>query len=233
MGTSPSRSGGTRPRCPATRSSSSSRPGRAGPRTRGRSRSGTAAPTSATARSCGGGRSAGRTCSTAWTTCCPAPTPPACAPTTCRSPPPAHRRAPAPPPPPPLRAHPLPLSTRRPPAGRGPLLLAGDALSLVNPFTGEGIFYAVLSGSLAGAAAAEPDPARRYAAALGRRLGRHLRHSGATAWLSRAPRFVDAVVRAAYRDAAVFGRVVDLGLGDGTLDPRTLGRVARELVTNP
>jgi menaquinone-9 beta-reductase len=132
-----------------------------------------------------------------------------------------------------LRAHHLPLSTRRPPAGRGPLLLAGDALSLVNPFTGEGIFYAVLSGSLAGAAAAEPDPARRYAAALGRRLGRHLRHSGATAWLSRAPRFVDAVVRAAYRDAAVFGRVVDLGLGDGTLDPRTLGRVARELVTNP
>ena len=45
-----------------------------------------------------------------------------------------------------LRAHHLPLSTRRPPPGAGPVLLAGDALSLINPFTGEGIFYAVLSG---------------------------------------------------------------------------------------
>ena len=52
-----------------------------------------------------------------------------------------------------LRAHHLPLSTRRPPPARGRVLLAGDALSLINPFTGEGIFYAVLSGALAGAAA--------------------------------------------------------------------------------
>lgn len=130
-----------------------------------------------------------------------------------------------------LRAHHLPLSTHRPPAGRGRLLLAGDAMSLINPFTGEGIFYAVLSGALAGAAATGPDPARAYPAALRRRLGRHLRHSGAAARLSRAPRFVDAAVRAAHRDAAVFRRIVDLGLGDGTLDLRTLGRVGRELVT--
>ena len=33
------------------------------------------------------------------------------------------------------------------------MLLAGDAQSLINPLTGEGIFYAVLSGGLAGAAA--------------------------------------------------------------------------------
>ncbi|WP_203936260.1 NAD(P)/FAD-dependent oxidoreductase [Spirilliplanes yamanashiensis] len=130
-----------------------------------------------------------------------------------------------------LRAHHLPLSTHRPPPGRGRVLLAGDALSLINPFTGEGIFYAVLSGALAGAAAIGPDPARRYAAALRARLGRHLRHSGAAAWLSRAPRFVDAAVRAAHRDARVFGRVVDLGLGDGHLDVRTLCRIGGELVT--
>ena len=53
-----------------------------------------------------------------------------------------------------LRAHHLPLSSWRPVAGQGRLLLAGDALSLVNPFTGEGIFYAVVSGTLAGTAAA-------------------------------------------------------------------------------
>ncbi len=129
-----------------------------------------------------------------------------------------------------LRAHHLPLATHRPPPGRGRLLLAGDALSLINPFTGEGIFYAVLSGALAGAAAAGDDPARRYAAALRSRLGRHLRQSGAVARLTRRPRFVDAAVRAADRDARVFAQVVDLGLGDGTLTYRTLARIARELL---
>jgi flavin-dependent dehydrogenase len=131
-----------------------------------------------------------------------------------------------------LRAHHLPLSTHRPQPARGRVLLAGDALSLINPFTGEGIFYAVLSGSLAGAAAAAgPDRvAARYTAALRRRLGRHLRHSGLAAFLTRQPRMLDAAVRAAHHDRAVFGRVVDLGLGDGVFDTRTMVRIAREVI---
>jgi geranylgeranyl reductase family protein len=131
-----------------------------------------------------------------------------------------------------LRAHHLPLSTARPAPGRGRILLVGDALSLINPFTGEGIFYAVLSGSLAGAAAAAgPDRvAARYAAALRTRLGRHLRHSSAAARLTTRPWVVDAAVRAAARDRRVFGRVVDLGLGDGTFDARTVGRIVAESV---
>jgi menaquinone-9 beta-reductase len=131
-----------------------------------------------------------------------------------------------------LRAHHLPLSTHRPPPGRGPVLLAGDALSLINPFTGEGIFYAVLSGALAGAAAAA-GPERvteRYTAAFHRRLGRHLRHSGFAARLTRRPEVVDAAVRAARRDGAVFRRMVELGLGDGVFDLRTIGRIGVALV---
>jgi geranylgeranyl reductase family protein len=132
-----------------------------------------------------------------------------------------------------LRAHHLPLSTRRPPAGRGRVLLAGDALSLINPFTGEGIFYAALSGALAGAGAAAGGPraGEQYAAALRARLGRHLRHSGAAAWLGRRPWLVDGAVRAASRRARVFDRLVDLGLGDGLLDARTLARIAAGVVT--
>lgn len=126
-----------------------------------------------------------------------------------------------------LRAHHLPLSTHRPPPGRGRVVLAGDALSLINPFTGEGIFYALLSGALAGAAAADvPErAARRYAAALRRRLGTHLRHSSVAAWLARRRRVVDAAVRAARRDDRTYRAIVELGLGDGRLDARTLGMI--------
>lgn len=131
-----------------------------------------------------------------------------------------------------LRAHHLPLSTHRPQPGRGRLVLAGDALSLINPFTGEGIFYALLSGALAGTAAAgSPEyTARRYTAALRRRLGTHLRHSSAAAWLARHRQVVDAAVRAARSDARVFGRVVELGLGDGRLDARTLAMIGKGLL---
>lgn len=137
------------------------------------------------------------------------------------------------------RAHHLPLSTHRPAPGRGRVLLAGDALSLINPFTGEGIFYAVLSGSLAGAAAAataatahlDGSAATAYATALRRRLGRHLRHSGAAARLAQRPWIVDGAVRAARADQRVFDTMLALGLGDGRLDPATLLRIARRVIT--
>lgn len=48
----------------------------------------------------------------------------------------------------------LPLSTWRWRPARGPVLLAGDAAGLVNPMTGEGIYYAVATGLAAGRAAA-------------------------------------------------------------------------------
>jgi flavin-dependent dehydrogenase len=128
-----------------------------------------------------------------------------------------------------LRAHHLPLSTFRPVPGRGRLLLAGDALSLINPFTGEGIFYALLSGALAGAAAARAGlgAARLYRLALHRRLGRHLRHSGVASWLGEHAWIVDAAVRAARADQRTFDSIVELGLGDGLLTPRTVAAIAR------
>ncbi|GAA1630630.1 geranylgeranyl reductase family protein [Saccharothrix algeriensis] len=128
------------------------------------------------------------------------------------------------------RAHHLPLSTRRPAPGHGRVLLAGDALSLINPFTGEGIFYALVSGELAGRAAVTPGGAAAgaaYSQALRRRLGRHLRHTAAVAWLTARPWLVDAGIRAAARDRRVFDGLVALGLGDGLLTPRLLGAVAR------
>jgi geranylgeranyl reductase family protein len=125
-----------------------------------------------------------------------------------------------------LRAHRLPLSTGRPRLRDGRVLLAGDAQSLINPFTGEGIHYAVLSGALSGAAALDgPGAGATYRRALRRELGTHLRHTGAVAMLTRGPGLVDGAVRAAARRQGVFDDLVELGLGRGRLHPGTLARV--------
>jgi menaquinone-9 beta-reductase len=131
-----------------------------------------------------------------------------------------------------LRAHRLPLSTGRPAQPDGRVLLAGDAASLINPLTGEGIFYAVLSGALAGTAAAQGAGAgRAYRLALHRRLGAHLRNSSAVSWLSRWPAVMDAAFRAAAADQGVFDDLVRVGLADGRLTGRalaaTVGRLGR------
>jgi len=129
-----------------------------------------------------------------------------------------------------LRAHHLPLSTRRPRQPDGPVLLAGDAASLVNPFTGEGIFYAVASGGLAGVAALRGAAAgAAYRRALRHRLGAHLRSTGLTAALTRSPALVAAAIEAAGADQAVFDDLVDLGLGRGRLTGRALAGTLRAL----
>jgi flavin-dependent dehydrogenase len=129
-----------------------------------------------------------------------------------------------------LKGHRLPLSTGRPRQPDGRVLLAGDAASLINPLTGEGIFYAVLSGALAGRAARRgADAGRAYRRALRDRLGRHLRHSSAAARLSAWPRLMDAAFRAAGADQRVFDDVVALGLADGLLTARTLGSTIRAI----
>ena len=112
------------------------------------------------------------------------------------------------------------------------MLLAGDAAGLINPLTGEGIYYAVVSGRLAGEAAvaagtdpAGTDPGRAYRTTLRRALGRHLRGTDVVAALTRSPRVVDAGIAAAARDRHVFDTLVEVGLGDGLLTPRAAGAV--------
>ena len=130
------------------------------------------------------------------------------------------------------RAHHLPLSSGRPRQPGGRVLLAGDALSLVNPLTGEGIYYAVLSGVLAGRAAVggAADPGAAYRHLLRHELGRHLRHTTVASRLARRRRVVDAGVSAARRDARVFDDLVELGLGRGLLTGRLLRGLAAGLV---
>src|SRR5207237_587023 len=68
---------------------------------------------------------------------------------------------------------------RRP--GRGRVLLAGDAGGFVNGFTAEGIYYAMVTGELAGRAILDAGGAdhlaRRYQRACDYEIGAELRDS--------------------------------------------------------
>lgn len=128
------------------------------------------------------------------------------------------------------RAHHLPLSTGRVRQPDGRVLLVGDAASLVNPMTGEGIYYAVRSGALAGwLAVTEPDPGRALRRHLHRALGLHLRTTDAVAGLTRWQPVVDAGLAAARRDPRVFDALVEIGLSDGLLGPVEATGVLRRL----
>ncbi|WP_435743739.1 NAD(P)/FAD-dependent oxidoreductase [Nocardioides sp. SYSU DS0663] len=135
------------------------------------------------------------------------------------------------------QGHHLPLSTARWRPSDGRVLLAGDAAGLVNPLTGEGIFYAVATGLAAGRAAAtavrdgRPQIAgRRHRRATREVLLPHLRHTAAAARLSRSSRVLTAGLHAAGRDQRVFDDLVELGLARGRLTPTLALGLGRALL---
>ncbi len=126
-----------------------------------------------------------------------------------------------------IRGHRLPLSTSRPRIPSGRVLLTGDAQSLINPLTGEGIYTAVVSGELAGRAAVRGAGAgARYRTEMRRELGPHLRHATVSAWLGRWPALLERVLRASGSDPGVFDDLVEFGLHDGRITRRMLRAAA-------
>jgi flavin-dependent dehydrogenase len=139
------------------------------------------------------------------------------------------------------RGHHLPLSGWRWHQPDGPVLLVGDAAGLVNPMTGEGIYYAVATGLSAGRAAARAlrrkDPSAAGAlhrTSVRRLLARHLRSTAVAARLSTSPAVVEAGIRAASRSQRVFDDLVEIGLGRGTITPHlAVGLAGRLTVPRP
>ena len=133
--------------------------------------------------------------------------------------------------------HQLPLSSGRTPTTRGPVLLVGDAAGLVNPMTGEGIYYAVATGLAAGRAAAEaiaagtPETAGKcHADATRALIGTHLKHIAVAARLCRSGAVLDAGIRTSATDRGVFDDLIELGLANGRITPRLLRGLGRELM---
>ena len=132
-----------------------------------------------------------------------------------------------------VRGHRLPMRTLGTPAGRGRVLLVGDAAGLVDPLSGDGIYEAFVSAKLAAEAilAARPET---YDETLAAALDRH----AASSWKAKgaADRYPRACLWA-LRAPGVFGVVGGLLRGDlahpgqarGLARPplRALARLAR------
>ena len=105
--------------------------------------------------------------------------------------------------------------TRRPRSRAGErIFLAGDASGYVEPFTGEGMGWALASGRVAGAHAARvaregwhPSEVVRYEQAWAHRVGRSQRRCARVAWLLRRPR-----VRAAALGAMTYSTRIRKGV---------------------
>ena len=101
---------------------------------------------------------------------------------------------------------------------RGRVLLSGDAGGFVNGFTAEGIYYAMVSGELAGRAVlASPDIAglaRRYRRACDYEIGAELRDS---VWIQRHlfadRRRIARIIHGANREPGVTRLILDFATG--------------------
>ncbi len=125
-----------------------------------------------------------------------------------------------------MTGHLLPLSTQVPRPSVGRVLLVGDAASLVNPLTGEGIFCALASGALAGSAAVAANAGDSYSRALRRRFGRQHRQLQALQPLLERPSVIATAIRACGRDPRILRQLTSVGLGEGTFAVADLARIA-------
>jgi flavin-dependent dehydrogenase len=103
----------------------------------------------------------------------------------------------------------------------------------VNPVSGEGIYYAIVSGLEAGRAAVQDPPraAARYRAALARQLHAHDRDAEITSLLIRYDTVLDAGLRAARQNQQAFDDLALLSLGTGVITARLAARMGRQLIS--
>ena len=133
-----------------------------------------------------------------------------------------------------IKGHHLPSGASTPVPGKGSVLLVGDAAGLVDPITGEGIGWAILSGQLAAEAAAEALEKDRPATALGRYqlrmqpIHRELTRARLLAKLVYHPRLQPRLLRALAASDHLQRRYLSLLAGEmdyADLNPRRLAGV--------
>ncbi len=125
------------------------------------------------------------------------------------------------------RAFPIPISGPMEKTYADRVLLAGDAAGMVNAFSAEGIYFAMVSGDLAADAAIDASKAGRfnerqlaqYQAAWEREIGGELRHSVAIQRrLFTQPGRVDSLIRRAKADPELLRLLCGYAMGFATYE---------------
>ena len=113
-----------------------------------------------------------------------------------------------------LSGHLIPQGGNRRRVARGRVLLAGDAAGFVDPFTGEGIYYALASGKIAGEMVSDVPAAivaRSYESRIEKELGRDL---GYALFFSRIMHSHPGIfLRTLAREEKVLERYLEVGAG--------------------
>ena len=134
-----------------------------------------------------------------------------------------------------LKTHILPHAGRMPRIVGNRTALVGDAASMINPLSGEGIVYGmhtgVILGRIVGAALEHDDnidnALRRYETVVRQTFRRHMRHNYVAHRLLRNRRWSRFVLNAASHDKHLQALAVDLMFGDGHITAGGTVRVLR------
>jgi menaquinone-9 beta-reductase len=134
-----------------------------------------------------------------------------------------------------VRTYTLPLATKLPRLAHERAVLIGDAASMINPVSGEGIFYAMAAGEMVGdrlglVIADDLDPSVALAGfekAFRRRFVRHYRSNAVAQWMLRSQRWSRMAIRAAARDDKVLVNAVQLLFGEGAITLSSSARLVR------
>ncbi|MYD92195.1 MAG: NAD(P)/FAD-dependent oxidoreductase [Chloroflexi bacterium] len=131
------------------------------------------------------------------------------------------------------RTYMLPLASDVPPLVHGRVALVGDAASMINPFSGEGIAYGMAAGIEAATRAvralrsgADGRPFEGFDGWFRQRFGEHFQASARAKRLAQRAWIADFGVRAARRRPELVREGIELLVGEGTaLSWRSLARV--------
>ena len=132
------------------------------------------------------------------------------------------------------RTYILPHGARLPRLAHGRVMLIGDAGSMINPLSGEGIFYGMAAGSSVGRQLAASlhngdvvAGLKRAEREFRRRFLWHFRSNYAASVMLRSRTWAKVVIRAAARDKKVLAAGVELLFGEGVITPSTTARILR------
>jgi len=134
--------------------------------------------------------------------------------------------------------YPLPYGTRLPPLVHGNKVLIGDAASMINPLTGEGIYYAMYAGKLVATHLAEsyrsyqplPEALPRFATDFKTQFEPHYRLNLRFKKLLQSP-LAKPILKMLQNDPALLQKVMPVVMGNATtLDVKNLPlRMAKKL----